>query len=56
MHARVLTPDCAILYHLPTDREGLGDPGKVLGVASLGLGRTAKELFISYTEDGNRKP
>ncbi|KAJ8360968.1 hypothetical protein SKAU_G00174930 [Synaphobranchus kaupii] len=45
----------ALLYYCG-DREVLGDPRKVLGVTSLGLGRTAKELLISYTEDSSRKP
>ncbi|KAJ8259926.1 hypothetical protein GJAV_G00175070 [Gymnothorax javanicus] len=44
----------ALLYYTE-DSEVLGNPGKVLGVTSLGLGRTAKELLISYTEEGNRK-
>ncbi|XP_064162682.1 caspase recruitment domain-containing protein 19-like isoform X2 [Anguilla rostrata] len=45
----------ALLYYCG-DREVLGDPRKMLGVTSLGLGHKAKELLISYTEDGNRKP
>ncbi|KAI1890312.1 hypothetical protein AGOR_G00152440 [Albula goreensis] len=44
----------ALMYYYG-DREVFGDPRKVLGVTPLGLSRTAKELLISYTEDGNRK-
>ncbi|KAJ8258329.1 hypothetical protein COCON_G00173410 [Conger conger] len=44
-----------LLYYC-ADRQVLGDPSKVLGVTALGLGRTAEELLISYTEDGCRTP
>ncbi|KAJ8400153.1 hypothetical protein AAFF_G00398470 [Aldrovandia affinis] len=45
----------SLLYYCG-DRHILGDPRSVLGVTSLGLSRTAKELLISYTEDSNSKP
>ncbi|XP_061114286.1 caspase recruitment domain-containing protein 19-like isoform X2 [Conger conger] len=44
----------ALLYYCG-DSKVLEDPRRVLGVTALGLGRQAKEVLISYTDDTNRK-
>lgn len=44
----------AILYYCG-DSEVFGDPKRVLAVTALGLGRRAKEVLVSYTDDTNRK-
>ncbi|KAG7477852.1 hypothetical protein MATL_G00073990 [Megalops atlanticus] len=44
----------ALLYYCG-EREIFSDPRRVLGVTALGLGRTGRELLISYTQDSNRK-
>ncbi|KAJ8370864.1 hypothetical protein SKAU_G00108920 [Synaphobranchus kaupii] len=44
----------ALLYYC-ADGKAFGDPRRVLGFTALGLGRQAKEVLISYTDDTNRK-
>ncbi|KAG5838480.1 hypothetical protein ANANG_G00224130 [Anguilla anguilla] len=44
----------AVLYYCG-DSKVFGDPRRVLGFTALGLGRQAKEVLISYTDDTNRK-
>ncbi|XP_036390265.1 caspase recruitment domain-containing protein 19-like [Megalops cyprinoides] len=44
----------ALLYYCG-EGKFLGDARRVLGFTALGVGRRAKEVLISYTDDGNGK-